>query len=223
MRTDFASARKGIGPYYRATPAQARAQARAARPKIAKLKSNERLRTEVEERLGKKDSPVQIAGRLRRDFPSDPEMWVAHETIYQSVYIESRGGLKRELARNLRMGLTLRKPQRRPDERRGRIEDMVRIADRPAAVQDRAVPGNWEGDLIVGKDGKSAIAALVAAKPILVMLAPTLPTSLIALCLTRIANALFFAATLAARSEYAPIEASGQVFIWVGALKIAAG
>jgi len=147
--------------YYRATTAQARAQARAARPKIAKLKSNERLRTEVEERLGRKDSPVQIAGRLRRDFPNDPEMWVSHETIYQSLYIESRGGLKRELARNLRTGRTLRKPQRRPDERRGRIQDMVMIADRPAEVQDRAVPGNWEGDLIVGKDGKSAIGTVV--------------------------------------------------------------
>jgi IS30 family transposase len=143
--------------YYRATTAQAR----AARPKIAKLKSNERLRTEVEERLGRKDSPVQIAGRLRRDFPNDPEMWVSHETIYQSLYIESRGGLKRELARNLRTGRTLRKPQRRPDERRGRIQDMVLIADRPAEVQDRAVPGNWEGDLIVGKDGKSAIGTVV--------------------------------------------------------------
>ena len=147
--------------YYRATTAQARAQARAARPKIAKLKSNERLRTEVEERLGRKDSPVQIAGRLRRDFPNDPEMWVSQETIYQSLYIESRGGLKRELARNLRTGRTLRKPQRRPDERRGRIQDMVLIADRPAEVQDRAVPGNWEGDLIVGKDGKSAIGTVV--------------------------------------------------------------
>jgi IS30 family transposase len=147
--------------YYRATTAHARAHARAARPKIAKLKSNERLRTEVEKRLGKKDSPVQIAGRLRLDYPNDPEMWVSHETIYQSLYIESRGGLKRELARNLRTGRTLRKPQRRPDERRGRIQDMVMIADRPAEVEDRAVPGNWEGDLIVGKDGKSAIGTVV--------------------------------------------------------------
>lgn len=147
--------------YYRATTAQVRAQARAARPKTAKLNSNKALRVEVEKRLGKKDSPVQIAGRLRKDFPNNPEMWVSHETIYQSLYVESRGGLKRELLKSLRTGRTLRKPQRRPDERRGRIQDMVMIADRPAEVEDRAIPGNWEGDLILGKDGKSAIGTIV--------------------------------------------------------------
>jgi IS30 family transposase len=147
--------------YYRASTAHARSCARASRPKIAKLNSNERLRKEVQDRLEKQSSPEQIAGRLRKDFPKNPEMWVSHETIYQSLYLESRGGLKRELARNLRTGRTLRKPQRRPDERRGRIQDKVMIADRPAEVEDRAVPGHWEGDLIVGKDGKSAIGTIV--------------------------------------------------------------
>jgi IS30 family transposase len=147
--------------YYRATTAHARAQARAGRPKIAKLVINEELRQEVQDRLEKQESPQQIAGRLRKDFPRNPEMWVSHETIYQSLYVESRGGLKRELAKNLRTGRTLRKPQRRPGERRGRIQDMVMIADRPAEVEDRAVPGNWEGDLILGKDGKSAIGTVV--------------------------------------------------------------
>jgi len=147
--------------YYRASTAHARAHARASRPKIAKLVGNEKLRKEVQDRLEARSSPQQIAGRLRKDFPKNPEMWVSHETIYQSLYVESRGGLKRELAKNLRTGRTLRKPQRRPGERRGRIQDMVMIADRPAEVDDRAVPGHWEGDLIMGKDGKSCIGTIV--------------------------------------------------------------
>jgi IS30 family transposase len=149
-------------PYlYRATTAHARAHDRAGRPKLAKLVTNEKLREKVQDGLQGRSSPQQIAGRLRKDYPDDPEMWVSHETIYQSLYVESRGGLKRELAKNLRTGRTLRKPQRRPDERRGRIQDMVMIADRPAEVEDRAVPGHWEGDLILGKDGKSSIATVV--------------------------------------------------------------
>jgi IS30 family transposase len=132
-------------PYsYRATTAHSRAQERAARPKTAKLVTNEKLREEVQDGLKARSSPQQIAGRLRKDYPNNPEMWVSHETIYQSLYVESRGALKRELAKNLRTGRTLRKPQRRPDERRGRIQDMVMIADRPAEVKDRAVPGHWE-------------------------------------------------------------------------------
>jgi IS30 family transposase len=147
--------------FYRATTAHARAHGRAARPKEAKLVTNKKLREEVQDGLSARASPQQIAGRLRKDFPDEPEMWVSHETIYQSLYVESRGGLKRELAKNLRTGRTLRKPQRRPDERRGRIQDMVMIADRPAEVQDRALPGHWEGDLILGKDGKSCIGTIV--------------------------------------------------------------
>jgi len=147
--------------YYRASTAHARAHARASRPKIAKLVGNEKLRKEVQTRLKARSSPQQIAGRLLRDFPKNPEMWVSHETIYQSLYLESRGGLKRELGKNLRTGRTLRKAQRRPGERRGRIQDMVMIADRPAEVEDRAVPGHWEGDLILGKDGKSCIGTVV--------------------------------------------------------------
>jgi transposase, IS30 family len=149
-------------PYlYRATTAHARAHERAARPKPAKLLVNEKLRDEVQAGLVARSSPQQIAGRLRKDFPKNPEMWVSHETIYQSLYVESRGGLKRELAKNLRTGRTLRKPQRRPNERRGRIQDMVMIADRPPEIEDRALPGHWEGDLILGKDGKSSIGTIV--------------------------------------------------------------
>jgi transposase, IS30 family len=146
---------------YRATTAQARAFDRGRRPKPAKLVVNSRLRAEVQAQLALKRSPEQIAGRLRREFPNDPEMQVSHETIYQAIYLLARGGLKRELEAVLRTGRTLRKPDRRPTERRGRIPGMVLIADRPPEAADRALPGHWEGDLIVGKDGASAIGTVV--------------------------------------------------------------
>ena len=88
-------------------------------------------------------------------------MRISHEAIYQALYVQSRGALKRELASCLRTGRAIRKPHRRPDQRRRRIKDMVSIADRPAEVADRAVPGHWEGDLILGKDNASAIGTLV--------------------------------------------------------------
>jgi transposase, IS30 family len=97
---------------------------------------------------------------LRREFAGEPEMWVSHETIYQAVYVQGRGALRRELAACLRTGRALRKPRRREGERRGRIKDMVMISERPAEVADRAVPGHWEGDLIIGS-GNSAIGTLV--------------------------------------------------------------
>lgn len=147
---------------YRASTAQADADVRAKRPKTAKLTTNLSLRREVQQRLGENHSPEQIAARLREDFPDDPEMWVSHETIYQALYVQGRGALKRELVKHLRTGRAVRKPQRRPDERRGRIPDMVNIADRPKQVEDRAVPGDWEGDLILGStESGSAIGTLV--------------------------------------------------------------
>jgi IS30 family transposase len=115
----------------------------------------------VQNDLAKKYSPVQISGRLRVEFPERPEMQVSQETIYQSVYLLSRGGLKRELVTELRTGRVRRKSRREPEQRRGKIRDMVMIADRPAEVEDRAIPGDWEGDLIVGKDNKSAIGTIV--------------------------------------------------------------
>ena len=122
---------------------------RASRPKPAKLAVNLALREKVEQDLQKKYSPEQITGRLLVEFPDDPEMRVSPETIYQSIYVQSRGALRRELAVCLRTGRALRRPSRKVGQRKNRIPNMINIAERPAEVEDRAVPGNWEGDLIV--------------------------------------------------------------------------
>jgi IS30 family transposase len=120
------------------------------------------LHDEVQTRLTDKHSPEQIAHRLRLDFPDDAEMRVSHETIYQSIYVQGKGSLRRELHTCLRTGRAVRKPQRRADQRRGRIPDMVNISRRPPEVADRAVPGHWEGDLILGSTASaSAIGAVV--------------------------------------------------------------
>jgi transposase, IS30 family len=149
------------GGGYRASSAHAAAWVRASRPKPAKLASNVVLRAKVERDLEKKYSPEQIAGRLRVEFPDDPEMWVSHETIYQSLYVQTRGALRRELATCLRTGRALRHPSRKPGQRKNRIPEMVNISERPAEAEDRAVPGHWEGDLIIGKLNQSAIGTLV--------------------------------------------------------------
>ncbi len=146
---------------YRATSAHARSYERASRPKPAKLATNLRLRQLVQDDLVRRYSPEQIAGRLRRQFPDEPEMWVSMETIYQSLYVQSRGALRRELTRYLRTGRTLRKPGRQVGQRKNRIPDMVNIAERPPEADDRAVPGHWEGDLLIGKRNQTAIGTLV--------------------------------------------------------------
>ena len=103
----------------------------------------------------------QIAGRLREDFPDDPEMWVSTETIYQSLYVQFRGALRRDVARCLRTRRALRVPNRQANQRRNRIPTMVNIVERPPEVADPAVPGHWEGDLIIGRANATAIATLV--------------------------------------------------------------
>ena len=145
-------------PYH----AHTAAAAARARPKRSKLVTNHQLRHVVEQGLSKRWSPEEISHRLVKDYPGDPGMRVSHETIYQALYFQARGGLKREVAQALRTGRTRRKPRRRPDQRQQRFTDpMIMISERPAEVADRAVPGHWEGDLIMGESNKTAIATLV--------------------------------------------------------------
>ena len=145
---------------YRPSAAQLRADLLAARPKPAKLALQLALRAQVQARLLEKLSPRQISVELRTDFAEDPSMRVSHETIYQAIYVQGRGALRRELAKCLRTGRALRRPQRR-NERRGRIPNMLSISERPPEVEDRAIPGHWEGDLLMGKANRSAIGTLV--------------------------------------------------------------
>ncbi|WP_457920257.1 IS30 family transposase [Mycolicibacterium austroafricanum] len=148
---------------YRARVGQDVAEARRKRPKDRKLQANPVLLTEVVARLEKHDSPEQIAGRLRLDFPDDPEMWVSHETIYQALYVQPRGELARLVKKALRTGRVHRKAQGRNTIDRNRFKDgMIGIAERPAEADDRAIPGHWEGDLILGSTASaSAIGTLV--------------------------------------------------------------
>jgi transposase, IS30 family len=145
---------------YRATRADERACLNALRPKRSKLASSPRLRRVVCGMLERRFSPQQISARLRLEYPDDPEMRIAPETIYQSLYVQSRGRLRKDLTRYLRSGRSKRKPRRGPTGQ-GRIRDMVSISERPAEVSDRAVPGHWEGDLLVGKGNRSFIGTLV--------------------------------------------------------------
>ena len=160
-------ARNTTGGQYRATTAQAASdkRTRAAQAKPAKLAANSRLRAEVERRLALKLSPEQIANRLPLDFPDDPEMRVSHETIYTSIYVQGRGALRKDLAGHLRTGRAVRKPRAQARERAARsthpLRNVVSISERPPCVEDRAVPGHWEGDLIMGAGNASAIGTLV--------------------------------------------------------------
>ena len=144
---------------YSAWRAHERARQQTRRPKPFKLRPG-RLLEEVASRLEQLWSPDEIAVRLRLDHADDPQMRVSHETIYQSLFVQGRGELRRELARCLRSGRTARKP-RGAIEGRGRIPGMVMLSQRPAEADDRAVPGHWEGDLILGQGSRSAVGTLV--------------------------------------------------------------
>jgi transposase, IS30 family len=156
---------KGATPSgYRARVGQDVADANRKRPKARKLEDNPVLLGEVVQRLEQRHSPAQIAGRLRQDFPDDPEMWVSHETIYQALYVQPRGELARLVKTALRTGRTRRKPHGRNElADRARFKaGMVNISDRPKEADDRAIPGHWEGDLILGSTASgSAIGTLV--------------------------------------------------------------
>jgi len=155
--------------HYRAWRADARSVRAAHRPKMPKLRSCLALRREVERRLRQRWSPQQISARLRTDFPDDPNMRISHETIYQSLFVQGRGALRSELTSCLRSGRT----RRRSAVHRagaGELKNMVLLSERPPEVADGAVPGHWEGDLIVGKKSLSAIATLVERQTRFIML-----------------------------------------------------
>jgi IS30 family transposase len=157
--------------HYHPHAAQRRAEIRRRRPTGGKIAANDQLRDYIQEKLLIRWSPEQIARSLKDSFPLNPEMHVSHETIYQSLYIQGRGELRRELAKCLRTGRAMRKPQRSAGSRTPRFVDgMLMISERPAEIEDRAVPGHWEGDLIIGKNHQSAIGTLVERHTRFVML-----------------------------------------------------
>lgn len=163
------------GRWYSPSLAQRRAEARLTRPKPGKLEQQPRLAFQVASRLKLGHSPEQIMQRLRMDFPEDPSMQISHEAIYRSIYVQGRGELRKELAACLRSGRAHRVNREHTRRRKflsgqGKIPGMVMISDRPAEVLDRAVPGHWEGDLIIGKDQSSQIGTLVERSTRFVML-----------------------------------------------------
>jgi IS30 family transposase len=159
---------------YRPSAAQKRAEQRASTThrQVPKLATPGPLRDYVTAGLKQLWSPQEIAYRIRMDHRDDPDMRVCAETIYQSLFVQARGGLKRELSVYLRTQRERRRPQARSrnDERRGKLVETISIRERPAEATDRAVPGHWEGDLIVGRDNGSAIGTLVERSTRFVML-----------------------------------------------------
>jgi transposase, IS30 family len=156
--------------HYAPFVAERRARQLGCRPKPSKLSQSPRLLAAVEAGLCQRWSPEQISAKLRVDHPLDLEMRISHETIYQSLFVQSRGELRRQLTQELRTGRKSRKPQGRV-QHRGHIPGMVNISERPAEIEDRAVPGHWEGDLILGARQQSAVVTLVERQTRFVMLA----------------------------------------------------
>jgi len=164
--------RNGGRRHYRANKADQAAWDRAHRPKTCKLVENHALARIVASKLKQRWSPEQIAGWLKKTYPEDENYQVSHEIIYRSLYVQARGALKKELIKHLRTRRTMRHSRHgnKSGEGQGQIKDMVRISERPASVEDRAVPGHWEGDLIVGSND-SYLATLVERHTRYVMLA----------------------------------------------------
>jgi len=155
-------ARHGGRSSYRATEAEAHAWERALRPKGCRLASHPELRWRVAEKLALDWSPEQISGWLKREFPADEGLQVSHETIYRSLFVQARGVLKKELLGHLRARRRMRYPKggTTPSRLPGQIVDAISIRERPAEIEDRAVPGHWEGDLLSGTNN-SHMATLV--------------------------------------------------------------
>ena len=163
--------RNGGRRNYRAMKADERAWKRARRPKRCLLAMNERLREMVAEKLREDWSPQQISGWLKREYPSDEAMYVSHETIYRTLFVQARGALKRELLAHLRSRRIMRKSRRASTtgQPRGQIKEAVSIRERPPEAEDRAVPGHWEGDLLAGSRN-THVATLVERSSRFVML-----------------------------------------------------
>ncbi len=162
-------ARNGGREHYRASEAEEHAWERARRPKRCRLARQPRLQRAVARKLKSNWSPQQICQWLKREFPHDTSMQISHETIYRTLFIQARGALKKELIGHLRSARTIRRSKNANTAGQGRIVDALSIRERPAEVEDRAVPGHWEGDLLMG--GKSTqIATLVERRSRFVML-----------------------------------------------------
>ncbi len=146
---------------YRPFTAEQRADGEARRPRPGWTVTRPWLWEEIQDRLREYWSPEQIAATLRQQHPDDEQWWVSHESIYHAVYVQAKGELRKELAKCLRTGRTKRRPQTRTNTGQGKIKDMVNIADRPPEADERAVPGHWEGDLIIGAAGKSQVGTIV--------------------------------------------------------------
>jgi IS30 family transposase len=153
--------RRNGGPkHYRAEVADRATLQRHRRPKPSKLALSPRLRAEVAARLELKWSPEQISAWLKAEFPDDPQMQISHETIYLSLYVQGRGSLRKELTKHLRTQRAVRRSKKQLPSARGQIPNRIMVSERPAEAGDRAVPGHWEGDLLLGKP-TDAIGTLV--------------------------------------------------------------